>query len=145
MRRPDGRTFLPLAGSVVLTAFAVAALPFSRGLFRSPRTPYDASPSAYITVPAWIVLEKAEPLVPPGAKVVVRAEPRDPTNDSYLHRFGVALLPGRLIVPAATWGIPSEPALIQEADWEIIVGKRPESAAGSLVLEIPEGTIWRRR
>lgn len=129
----------------MLAAVAVAALPFSRGLFRAPRTPYDASPSAYIAVPAWIVLEKAEPLVPRGAKVVVRAEPPDPTNDSYLHRFGVALLPGRLVVPAARWGIPSEPALIQEADWEVIVGKRPESAAGRLVLEIPEGTIWRRR
>ena len=145
MTRPDGRTFLPLAGSVILAAFAVAALPFSDGLFRTPRTPYDASESRFITAPAFIVLERAEPVIPKGAKVVVRSEPSDPTNDSYLHRFGVALLPGRLIVPAATWGIPSEPALIQEADWEVIVGKRPESAAGSLVLEIPEGTIWRRR
>jgi len=145
VRRPDRRTLLPLAGSALLAAFAVAALPFSRGLFRATRTPYDASPSAYIAVPAWIVLERAEPLVPRGAKVVVRIEPPDPTNDSYLHRFGVALLPGRLVVPAARWGIPSEPALIQEADWEVIVGKRPESAAGRLVLEIPEGTIWRRR
>lgn len=145
MRRPDRRTLLPLAGSAVLAAFSIAALPFSPNFFRAPRTPYDASPAAYLVVPAWIVLHHAEPLVPPGAKVVVRTEPPDPTNDSYLHRIAVALLPGRLVVPAARWGVPSEPALIQEADWELIVGKRPESAAGRLVLEIPEGTIWRRR
>ena len=61
---------LSLAGSAVLAGFAVAALPFSRGIFRAPRTPFDASEAAF-TVPAWILLERAEPLVPAAASVVV--------------------------------------------------------------------------
>lgn len=145
MRRPDRRTLLALAGSAVLAAFSVAAVPFSRGLFRAPRTPYDAGESAFIAAPAFLVLRRAESVIPKGAKVVVRSEPSDPTNDSYLHRFGVALLPGRLIVPAARWSVPTEPALVQEADYEVVVGRRPEAVGGRLLLEIPEGSIWRRR
>lgn len=144
MRRSDRRTLLPLAGSAVLAAFSVAALPFSRGLFRAPRTPYDASPSAYVTVPAWLVLERAASLVPRGAPVVVRTEPADAATDSYLHRFAVALLPGRRILPAALWGVATDPAGLVEADYEVIVGKRPPSPPGSLLLELPEGTVWKR-
>lgn len=144
MRRPDRRTLLPLAGSAVLAAFSVAALPFSRSLFRVPRTPYDASPAAHVT-PTWILLQRADPLVPAGASVVVRSEPSDAASDSYFHRFAVALLPGRRIVPAARWSVPTEPALIQEADYEVVVGKRPAVAPGRLLLETPEGTVWRRR
>ena len=93
MRTP---LLLSLAGSAVLAGFSVAALPFSRGLFRAPRTPYDASEATF-TVPAWILLRRAAEVVPPEASVVVRTEPPDATNDSYLHRFAVALLPGRLL------------------------------------------------
>ena len=133
---------LPLAGSAVLAAFSIAALPFSRGLFRAPRTPYDASEASF-TVPAWILLQRAESVVPAGASVVVRLEPPDPTNDSYLHRFGVALLPGRKIVPAALWGVPSTDSLLREAEYEVVVGKAPSPPPGRLVLEIPEGTVWK--
>ena len=66
MRGIDRRALLPLAGSAVLAAFSVAALPFARGLLRMPQTPYDASDAAYIAVPQWMVVQRAAPLIPPG-------------------------------------------------------------------------------
>lgn len=140
----DRRALLPLAGSAVLAAFSVAALPFERGLFRAPRTPYDASPAAFVTVPAWILLERAAHVVPPGASVVVRSEPANPSTDFYYHRFAIGLLPGRRIVPAALWGTPTDPGPLRDADYEVVVGARPASALGHLVVEVPEGTIWKR-
>jgi hypothetical protein len=134
---------LSLAGSAILAGFSIAALPFSRGLFHVPRTPYDASEAAF-TVPAWILLQRASEVVPREASVVVRVEPPDATNDSYLHRFAVALLPGRKIVPAALWSVPTAPEVLREADYEIVVGKAPPSPAGQLVLSIPEGSVWKR-
>lgn len=140
MRRP---LLFSVAGSALLAAFSVAALPFSRGLFRAPRTPYDASEAAFM-VPAWIVLQRAAEVVPRDASVVVRAEPPDATSDSYFHRFAVALLPGRKIVPAARWGVPTDPVLLWEVDYEIVVGKSPPTPTGRLVLSIPEGSVWKR-
>jgi hypothetical protein len=134
---------LSLAGSAILAGFSIAALPFSRGLFHVPRTPYDASEATF-TVPAWILLQRASEVVPREASVVVRVEPPDATNDSYLHRFAVALLPGRKIVPAALWSVPTAPEVLREADYEIVVGKAPPSPAGQLVLSIPEGSVWKR-
>ena len=134
---------LSLVGAAVLAGFSVAALPFSRGLFRAPRTPYDASDAAF-TVPAWIVLERAQPLIPAGASVVVRAEPADATTDSYLHRFAVALLPGRKIVPAALWGVPTSAEVLGDADYEVVVGATTSSPGRPLVLSTPEGSVWRR-
>jgi hypothetical protein len=134
---------LSLAGSVILAGFCIAALPFSRGLFRAPRTPYDVS-DAQFTVPAWILLHRADPMVPPGASVVVRVEPPDSNTDSYLHRLGVALLPGRKIVPAALWGVPTAPEILGEADYEIVVGATTSSPGRRLVLSTPEGGVWRR-
>ena len=140
MRTP---LLVSLAGSAILAGFSVAALPFSRGLFHAPRTPYDASEATF-TVPAWILLQRAAEVVPRDASVVVRAEPPDATNDSYLHRFAVALLPDRKIIPAALWSVPTAPEVLRGADYEIVVGKAPPSPAGRLVLSIPEGSIWKR-
>lgn len=144
MKGLDRRALLPLAGSALLAAFSIAALPFSRGLFRAPRTPFDTSPAAFITVP-WIVLQRAEALVPPGASVVVRSESADASSDSYLHRFAVALLPGRRILPAALWGVPTDPAGLVAADYVVVVGPVPRPPPpGVLLLQIPEGSVWKR-
>ena len=132
-----------LAGAAILAAFSVAALPFSRGLFRAPRTPFDASAAAF-SAGGYVLLQRAGEVVPQGASVVVRAEPPDPMTDTYLHRFAVALLPGRKIVPAAVWGIPREPETLREAQYEIVLGRPSALPVGRLVLGIPEGTIWRR-
>ena len=134
---------LPLVGSAVLTAFSIAALPFSRGLFRVAQTPFDASDPAF-AVPAFVLLQRAEAFVPRGASVIVRSEPSDATNDSYLHRFGVALLPGRKILPAALWGVPTPPDVTRDAEYEVVLGRAPSHAPGRLLVEIPEGTVWRR-
>jgi hypothetical protein len=127
-----------LAGAAVLAAFSIAALPFSRGLLRAPRTPYGESAD-------WVLLSGAGPLIPPGSSVLIRAEPPDPVKDSYLHRFGVSLLPGRRIVPAALWGVATPPDIQLGAEYEVVVGSRPEPPPGELLLQIPEGTVWRRR
>jgi hypothetical protein len=132
-----------LAGSAVLAGFAAAALPFSHGLFRAPRTPYDASEAAF-TAPAWILLERAESLIPRDTSVVARVEPPDANTDMFLHRFAVALLPRRKIVPAALWGVPTAPDLLAEADYEIVVGATTSSPGRRLVLSTPEGSIWKR-
>jgi hypothetical protein len=118
-------------------------LPFSRGLFRAPRTPYDAS-EATITAPAWILLQRAAEVLPRDASVVVRVEPPDATNDSYVHRFAVALLPGRKIIPAALWGVPAPPEMLRDADYEVVVGSAPSTPPGRLLLSIPEGGVWKR-
>jgi hypothetical protein len=134
----------PLLAAAILTGFSLAALPFSHGLFRVPRTPYDASEASF-AVPAWILLSRAAAVLPNGASVVVRSEPPDPTTDTHLHRFAVGLLPGRRIVPAALWGVPAPPNVTQEADYEIVVGRPPAfPPPGRLLLEIPEGTVWKR-
>jgi hypothetical protein len=140
MRTP---LLLSLAGSAILAGFSVAALPFSRGLFRVPRTPYDANEASFLA-PAWILLQRAAEIVPRDVSVVVRGEPPDATNDSYLHRFAVGLLPGRKIVPAAVWNVPTAPEDLREADYEIVVGKTPPSPTGRLLLSIPEGSVWKR-
>jgi hypothetical protein len=137
------RELLPLIGSAVLTAFSIAALPFSRGLFRVPRTPYDAGDAASV-VPSFVLLQRADSLIPRGASVVVRTGSSDPTADTYLHRFAVALLPGRQIVPAARWGVPSEPQDLESAQYEVVVLGLPSPPRGRLLLEIPEGTLWQR-
>lgn len=143
MRAVDRGTLLALAGAALLAAASIAALPFSRGLLRAPRTPYDAG-GANFTVPAWIVLMRAQALVPASASVLVRSEPPDPAIDTYLHRFAIALLPGRKIVPAALWGVPTDPDGRREAEYEIVIGPSPATPSGPPVLEIPEGSIWRR-
>ena len=134
---------LSLAGSAILVVFSIAALPFSHGLFRAPRTPYGDVGRDF-TAPAWILLSRADPLIPAGASVLPRREPPDPTIDTYLHRFAVGLLPGRRIVPAARWMVPSRPEDVRSAEYVVVLGKRPELPTGRLLLEIPEGTIWRR-
>lgn len=135
---------LALLGSAVLAGFSIAALPFSRGLFRAPRTPYDASDADFMAF-SFVLLQRADALIPHGASVVARSGSSDPTADTYLHRFAVPLLPGRRIVPAARWGVPSEPQDLATAEYEIIIGRPSSPPAGRLLLEIPEGTVWRRR
>ena len=144
MRAFGREVLVPLVGAAILTGFSVAALPFSRGLFRAPRTPFDAGEASFI-VPAWVVLSRAEPLLPRGASVLVRGEPADAMYDTYLHRFAVALLPGRQIVPAARWGVPSSADEMRTAQYEVVVGRRPSGSSDRrLLLEIPEGSLWRR-
>ena len=137
------RSLLTLLGAALLTAFSIAAIPFSHGLFHVPRTPFGDVGTDF-TVPAWVLLARADALIPRGAAVLPRSEPPDPTTDTYLHRFAVGLLPGRRIVAAARWFVPSSSEETSVAEYEVVVGKAPLIAPGRLLLEIPEGTVWRR-
>jgi hypothetical protein len=76
--------------------------------------------------------------------VCVVSANRDAQTDTYAHRIGVALLPERRLLAAALQGVAVEPDPEPLADYVVVVGRRPVESHGSLLLEIPEGTVWRR-
>jgi hypothetical protein len=55
----------------------------------------------------------------------------------------VALLPGRRALPAAYDDRPALPEVWRGAEFVVVVGGRPAAAPGELLLETPEGTVWR--
>ena len=95
--------------------------------------------------PGYALVAAAVPLVPAGASVVVRAEPRDPVAETYYHRFADALLPGRRALPASFYGRFTPEAITAGAEYVLVVGGRPAAprVPGVLILETPEGTIWK--
>jgi hypothetical protein len=133
----------PLAGSAILVLLALARLPPAESLLRAPETPFDQARSPSFAAD-WALLSRAAPLVPAGASVAARVEPPDPAVDTYLHRFAVALLPGRRVLPAALWGAPA-PELEREADYLVVLGPRPTEPPGELLLQTPAGSVWRRK
>jgi hypothetical protein len=128
------RIRISLIGSALLAALAVASLPWARG-WRRPRTPFDASASGSAVASGFFLLRNAASLIPRGASVVVVTSPRDPIRDGYAHRFGVALLPHARVLPAGSG----------DAEFLVVVGSRPARAPGELLLDTPEGSVWRRR
>ena len=132
----------PLLGAAILVGFALASLPWRENLFRRPRTLFDRS-AARAVAPGYALVAAAAPRIPAGAVVVVRTEPRDPVAETYYHRFADALLPGRRAVPAAFYNEFLPPELSRSAQYVLIVGPRPPETPGELVLEVPEGTLWR--
>ncbi len=132
----------PLLGAALLVAFALASLPWGENLFQRPRTLFDRSASRAVA-PGYALVAAAAALVPAGATVVVRTEPRDAVAETYYYRFADALLPGRRALPAAIYGQFSPPELSRDAEYVLIVGLRPSAPPGRLLLETPEGTVWR--
>jgi hypothetical protein len=141
--RESIRLAAPLVGAAVLVSFAAASLPWKAGVSTPPRTPFDHSAAIYVA-PGFALLREADPAIPPGGVAVVRTEPRDPVQETYYHRFAVALLPGREIVPAANYGQPTPPEISDRAQYVIVVGPRPAEPPGTLLLETRDGTVWRR-
>jgi len=76
--------------------------------------------------------------------VVVRTQPEDRTSETYYHRFALALLPGREVLPAAYYGVPTPPEVWNRAGYVVVVGKRPAQPLGRLLLETADGTVWKR-
>lgn len=132
-----------LLGSALLTAQAVWNVPWREGLER-PRSPLDRS-TARILGPAFRLLATATAVVPAGATVVVRAEPPNPTLETWYYRFAVSLLPGRRPLPSAMLGGFTRPDVWREAEYIVLVGPHPREEPGELVLTAPQGTVWRRR
>jgi len=133
--------FLLLTGAAALTALAIARLPPLPDLVHPPSTPFDRSamPASAIS---YRLFQAAAAVVPAGASVAVLAQPRDAMRETALHREAVALLPGRKVVPAALWGVPT--ARESEADFLVVAGGIPSPSPGKLLLEMPRGSVWRR-
>ena len=142
-RRESVRLLAPVLGALVLVAFSAASLPWKAGVLTRPRTPFDRSAASNVA-PQFALLRDAEAVIPKGAAVLVRSEPADPTSDTYFHRFAIALLPGRDVVAAAYYGVPTAPAVRDRASYVVVVGRRPASPPGRLLLETPDGTVWKR-
>ncbi len=141
-RRHSTLTLAPLLGAAILLGFTLVSLPWGEGLFRRPRTLFDRS-AARAVAPGYALVAAAVPLVPAGATVVVRTEPRDATTETYYHRFADALLPSRRALPASFYGRFVSPDVFPDVDYVLIVGPRPAERPGQLLLETPEGTLWR--
>jgi hypothetical protein len=134
---------VPLAGAAILVGFAVAGLPGPAELLRRPRTPFDRS-AARPAAPVFALLSQAARVLPADASVVVRTEPPDASRETDAHRFAVALLPGRTVLPASEYGrfLPAE--VWSRAQYEVVLGGRPAAAPGELLLENGDGSIWKR-
>jgi hypothetical protein len=140
-RSDSPQFFLLLAGAAVLTALAISELPHFPEALRAPSTPFDrnAAPAA---VADYKLFQEASPVVPSGSSVAALSEPRNAVRETSLHRFAVALLPGRKVLPAAVWDSPTH--LEDRADFLIVAGGKPTPPPGRLLLETPWGSVWRR-
>ena len=139
--RPNAAA-IALAGAGILAVFALWSLPWRKGFSPAP-TPFDRSLVPQLA-PAYTLLSAAAALIPPGASFVVRAEPADAGLESMYHRLGIALLPGRRALPSAYLGVFTAPETWREAEYQVLVGKKPAAAGGELLLETSAGTVWRR-
>jgi hypothetical protein len=139
----NSQLLFPLLGAAVLVAFAAAGLPWKENPLSAPRTPFDRS-EAKSVAPGFALLRDAAAVIPPGAVVVARTEPRDPVQETYFHRFALALLPGREVLPAAYYGMATPQEVWGRASYVVVVGRRPTEAPGRLLLETPDGTVWKR-
>jgi len=137
------RLLAPLFGAAVLAGFSIASLPWAEDVFRRPRTPFDRSAASSVA-PLYAMLTAARAAIPDGASVVARTEPANPVQETYFHRFAISLLPGRRVLPSASYGAFLDPQVWKDAQYMIVVGPRPAPPPGALVLEAPEGTVWRR-
>lgn len=137
------RLLAPLLGAAILAGFAIASLPWKENLFRRPPTPFERSASKSVA-PLYAILMAARPAIPDGASVVARTQPPDAIQETYFHRFAISLLPGRRILPSAFYGGFVQAEVWKDAQFMIIVGPRPGAPPGTLVLETPDGTVWRR-
>jgi hypothetical protein len=132
---------LLLGGAAILTAFAIWRLPRFPDLLQAPSTPFDRS-AMPASAESYRLVQAAAGVIPAGASVATLSQPRDARRETALHRETVALLPGRKVVPAALWDVPT--GREGEADFLIVAGAIPSPSPGMLLLEIPQGSVWRR-
>ena len=140
-RSDSPQFFLLLGGAALLTALAIARLPPLPDLVHAPSTPFDRSAMPASAV-SYRLIQAAAAVVPAGASVAVLSQPRDAIRETALHREAVALLPGWRVVPAALWYAPT--GRESEADFLIVAGGIPSPSPGTLLLEMPGGSVWRR-
>lgn len=141
MRSDRPQFFIFFIGAAALTALSISRLPPFGELLRAPSTPFDRSAAAG-AAPDFRLFWQAATVIPAGVSVSPLSQPRDPVRETTLHREAVALLPGRRVLPAATWNVPTR--FEEQADFLIVAGPRPPSSPGALVLETAQGSVWRR-
>ena len=141
--RSSWRDILALAGSLTMLAYGIHRLPGGRALLQLPRTPIDNSRIHESAAEYRLLLEAAR-VVPANARVLMRSITGDAERDTFLHRFAVAFLPGRKVLPAVVDGRPVPAALVTSADYLVILGRGARVADGVLLLETEDGTVWRR-
>ena len=117
-------------------------MPWFAGL-APPPTPFTHGVT--FLEPAYSLLRDAASRIPVGASVVVLREPRDPGFESHFYRFGLALLPGRRVLPSAFFDSFTPPETWATAEYRIVVGGRPTPGDDELLLTTPSGTVWRRK
>jgi hypothetical protein len=140
--RPDPFQLYLLLSAAILVGFSIAWLPPSPALLEAPVTPFDRIPVPVISQ-SYRLLWRIASMLPAGASVAIRSEPRNPGFESSLFQNGVGLLHGRKVLPAALWGQPV-PEIEAQADFVIIVGPKPASPPGTLLFESSDGSLWRR-
>ncbi|MFY9552280.1 MAG: hypothetical protein WAU32_14115 [Thermoanaerobaculia bacterium] len=138
------QTAVALLGAALIVGWGVARLPKRASYLRLSNTPIDNSGNKE-SAPAFRLLTEAAEVVPPGASVFVGHTVPDPIRDTYLHRFAVALLPERRVLPAAVWGVAVSPSPEPYADYVLLLGARPAVPRGKELLATPDGTVWRRK
>jgi len=141
--RDSLRVAAPLLGAGILTALVLSTIPFAASPLARPRTPFDRSAAAGIA-PGFALLSAARAVLPEGASVVTRTEPPDAIQESHYHWIAVALLPGRTLLPSAMYGVFTPPEVSATAGYVVVVGPRPAVTPGTLLLETPDGSVWRR-
>lgn len=140
--RPDPLQLYLLLSAAILVGFVIAWLPPSPSLLKAPSTPFDRIPVPVISQ-TYRLLWRTAGVLPAGASVAIRSEPRDPGFESSLFQNGVALLHGQKVLPAALWGRPL-PEIEKQADFVVVVGPKPASPPGTLLFESQDGSLWRQ-
>lgn len=136
------QSYYLLLSAAILVGFSIAWLPPKAALLKPPVTPFDRIPVPVLSQ-SYRLLWRVSSILPAGASVAVRSEPRNPGFESSLFQDGVALLNGRKVLPAALWGEPL-PDIEKQADFVVVVGPKPASPPGTLLFECPDGSLWRR-
>ncbi|MEO8431890.1 MAG: hypothetical protein ABI592_10310 [Acidobacteriota bacterium] len=131
---------LLLAGSAVFAGWSAARLPAPAAIVHLPSTPYDRDRSA---AAEFHFFTESAARIPRGMSVVARSEPRDPVRETRLHTAAVALLPGRRVLPAALWGLPT-PEWEAQARYVLVYGPLPAEPPGDPVATLPGGSLYRR-
>jgi hypothetical protein len=136
------REWLAIAFGVANLVYAAHRLPPAPVLVRRAGTPLDHS-RIHSSAAEYRLLARAAQLIPVGVRVVVRSATDDAEREFFLHRFGVSLLPGRRVLPAAAIGPPGRDA--EAVDYAVVVGSPPVSGRGELLAADEDGSIWRMR
>ena len=135
--RPSLVARLCALGSLVLAAAAIHHTPPPRLSLAPSETPFDNGPARAVA-PAFALLRTAAVAIPPGATVLAREEPANPTADTYFHRAAVALLPDKVVLPAAVWFRPTHPK--EQPAYVILLGEVADLPGFSLLLRTPSGS-----